>query len=234
MISSRSLLLVLNTFFFFLGCGVLTIGLWSQYDKNFSILWNSFEISKLIDARGLNGASVLLIVSGFSSIFVSFIGLYGALKQERCFLTTYCLLMCIILILEVSATSVFVSYQNQVRGQLEAGLNKTVQLINTDGDKVAFGVMSTIQPLFKCCGCHGPDDYANATLKATCQTRESKPDAPVYYQTGCYSAIIDYMNNHLPTLLGLAALIIAFQVLCLAISIRACSTIRFEGYEDIN
>lgn len=37
MVSSRAVLLLLNTFFFFLGFGILAIGLWSQYDPNFSV-----------------------------------------------------------------------------------------------------------------------------------------------------------------------------------------------------
>ena len=77
MLSSRSLLIILNTFFFLLGIGILSIGLWSQYDKNFSILWSSIEISKIVDARILNSASLLLVISGFTSVFVSFLGLYG-------------------------------------------------------------------------------------------------------------------------------------------------------------
>jgi hypothetical protein len=154
-LSSRNSLLILNTVFFFLGGGILAVGLWSQYDKNFSALWNSFEISKVIDAKALNGAGLLLIISGFCSIGVSFIGMYGAYKKDRCFLTTYCLLTCLILMMEISSVAVFISYQNQAQTQIELGLNKTVAKINTENDVLSQKLMDTIQTVFRCCGCEG-------------------------------------------------------------------------------
>lgn len=233
MVSSRAWMLILNTFFFLMGFGILSIGLWSQFDKNFSVLWNSLELSKVIDAKGLNGASLLLILSGLSSVIVSFVGLYGSLKKDKCFLTTYCLLMCIILILEIAAASVFISYNTQARIQLEIGLNKTVEQINTNEDKAAIQVMNTIQTVFKCCGCNGPMDYKNLTSMHSCETNESTDQNPVYFQNGCYQTIISYINTHLPILAGLAITLILFQIFCLAISIRTCVASRYEGYQDI-
>ena len=154
-LSSRSSLLILNTIFFFLGGGLLAVGLWSQYDKNFAALWNSLDVSRVIDAKSLNGAGILLIISGFSSLAVSFIGMYGAFKKDKCFLSTYCLLVCIILILEVASASVFISYQSQSREKLEQGLNKTVEKINKDNDPLSLKVMDSIQTVFECCGCLG-------------------------------------------------------------------------------
>jgi len=154
-LSSRSSLLVLNTIFFFLGGGLLAVGIWSQYDKNFAALWNSFEVSKVIDSRALNGAGLLLIISGFSSLGVSFVGLYGAFKKDKCFLTTYCLLVSMILILEVASASVFISYQSQSREKLELGLNKTVEKINAENDPISIKVMDSIQTVFECCGSKG-------------------------------------------------------------------------------
>jgi hypothetical protein len=63
--------------------GIFSIGIWSQYDKNFSTLWNSFEVSHLLDARGVNGASLLFIITGLASILLSFLGLFGSLKKGK-------------------------------------------------------------------------------------------------------------------------------------------------------
>ena len=154
-LSSRSSLIILNFLFFILGAGLLGVGLWSQYDKNFAALWSSFEVSDIIDAKALNGAGLLLIISGFASVGVSFVGLYGAYKKDRCFLTTYCLFICVVLILEIASAAVFLSYQNQARNNLEVGLNKTVQQINNEENHVAIKVMDSIQTVFHCCGCEG-------------------------------------------------------------------------------
>jgi len=234
MVSSRAILLLLNLFFFLFGIGILTIGLWSQYDPNFSALWKSFEITHVIDVRILNSASLLLIISGISSVIISFMGLYGAIRKDKCFLTTYCLLVCIIILFEIAAASVFISYKSQAPDQLKHALNVTVNQINKDPtDKSATTLMNMVQTVFKCCGCMGPNDYANITLQASCERADSKPDAPAYFNTGCYDAIVAYINSHVPILIGLSISLIVFQIFCLFVSIRTCMGFRYEGYEDI-
>lgn len=233
-LSSRTSLLILNTIFFFLGIGLLTVGLWSQYDKNFAALWNTMEVSKVIDAKALNGAGLLLIISGFSSIGISFIGLYGAYKKDRCFLTSYCLFIFIVLILEISSAAVFISYQNKAKEDIQLGLNKTITNINNDHDLVlSQKIMDSIQTAFKCCGCEGPSDYLNITMQASCETSKSTPESADYYQNGCYMTIINYIAYHLPIIVSIAIGMIIFQVFLVTVSIKSCVAIRHEGYMDI-
>jgi len=233
MASSRTLVILLNMLFFLLGCGIFSLGVWSQYDKNFSTLWNSFEVSKLLDARGVNGASLLFIITGFASILLSFLGLFGSLKKDKCFLSTYCLLISIIIILEVASVSVFISYKSQSSEQIGKALNKTMEKINKENDPASLKIMDTIQTVFKCCGSYsGPSDYyKNVTIPDSCVA--SNNTVPVYYQNGCYQTILTYIDSHLPILVGVSITMIVFQLFCLAISIRTCTSIRHEGYEDI-
>ena len=233
MVSSRAVMFILNGLFFLIGLGILSIGLWSQFDKNFSNIWNTSELNKLVDARGLNGASLLLIVSGFMSVFISFIGLYGSIKKDKCFLTTYCILIGMILLLEVAAISVFFTYQGESRSHLRQALNETVSKINQDGDKASLQIMNSVQTVFKCCGVDGPKDYLNVSMIETCKTKDPNPNAPIYFQNGCYGSIISYVNSHLPVLLGLGICMMIFQFFCLIISVKTCLQKRPEGYEDI-
>lgn len=233
MLSSRATLVILNTFFFLFGCCTLAIGLWSQYDKEFSSLWDSLEIGKIIDSRNLNAARLLLIISGIMSVFVSFIGLYGSLAKDRCFLSAYCLLMGIILLLEIAAAAVLMSYRSDAKEKLFIGLNRTVEAINKNQDKVALNVMNTIQTFFKCCGVEKASDYLDLTNMTSCEAPDSKKDHRIYYQTGCYNAISTFIDTHLPLLLGLTIILISFQIFCLLVSIKGCAKIRYEGYEDI-
>jgi hypothetical protein len=230
MVSSRALLIILNCLFFLMGVGVLTLGLWSQFDSNFSKMWNSSELSKLIDARGLYGASLVLIVSGFMSVFLSFVGLYGSVRKDKCFLTVYCIAIFIILVLEVAAISVFFTYQSESRTHLRQSLNETVEKINRDNDKAALQIMNSVQTVFKCCGCDGPSDYLNLTLIDSCRSSAASADV---FQNGCYPTIISYVNSHLPVLLGIGICIMIFQAFCLLISVNTCCAKRPEGYEDI-
>lgn len=231
--SSRAVLLLLNGFFFLIGIAILSIGMWSQFDKNFSSIWGSFEINKVIDARGLNGASLLLIISGLLSVLISFIGLYGSVRNDKCFLTTYCLLILIIILLEITAISLFFSFKSETQSHLRQGLNETVAKVNKDQDKAALQVMNSIQTVFKCCGCDGPSDYVNVSIVDSCRTAKSTPEKPDYYNNGCYPTIIQYVDSHLPIILGVGICMVIFQMFCLIISIKTCCQKRPEGYEDI-
>jgi hypothetical protein len=234
MASSRVLVILLNTLFFLLGCGIFSVGIWSQYDKNFSTLWNSFEVSRLLDARGVNGASLLFVVTGLASIVLSFLGLFGSLKKDKCFLSTYCLLISIILILEIAAVCVFISYKAESSEKIERALNKTMEKINRDNDTASLKIMDSIQTVFHCCGSLGPQDYVNVSIPNTCLSSTSENSTkPVYYENGCYQTVVSYINVHLPILLGISITMIIFQMFCLIISIRTCCSFRQEGYEDI-
>ena len=231
-ISAKRSLLILNGSLFLLGCGIMSLGFWSQYDKNFSSLWDSLEVSKIIDASALNGASLLLIISGLASTIISFAGLYGALKNDRCFLTTYCLLMCAILMIEIAAASVFLSYQTRPYEKLKNGLNETIEKINKDNDTVSLKVMDSIQTFFKCCGCNGPMDYKYLEAQTSC-LKNSTEKTPEYYQNGCYQTIMSFINHNLPLLVWLSIGIIIFELICLVSSIRICANVRYEGYEEL-
>ena len=94
-------------------------------------------------------------------------------------------------------------------------------------------VMNTIQTVFKCCGCDGPSDYVNIAQMTSCQVPDSDPNQPDYFKEGCYNAIVVYINTHLPVLIGISVTLILFQLFCLIVSIKSCSVIRHEVYEDI-
>lgn len=232
MASSRTLVILLNSLFFLLGCGIFSIGIWSQFDKNFSTLWNSFEVSHLLDARGVNGASLLFIITGLACIILSFLGLFGSLKKDKCFLSTYCLLISIILILEIAAVSVFISYKSKSSKEIGNALNKTMDKINKQNDTASLKIMDTIQTVFHCCGANGPQDYVSVHVPNTC-IANGNMTMPVYYQNGCYQTIITYINTNLPILLGITITMIIFQLFCLIISIKTCVGFRYEGYENI-
>jgi hypothetical protein len=249
--SSRSVLILLNGLFFLVSLIILSVGLWSQWDENFSTLWESHDIGKVVNARLLESGSLLLIVSGFTSILVSFIGLWGAVKSDKCFLSTYCLLMVAMVIVELIGAAVLVSYKSSFVKR--ATLQDIVHDINKgDGGnssipspeyKLALLEMNTLQPLFECCGCDGPGDYKNLSLMISCQVKtpvnstinhnNNNNNNTIYFQKGCYSAIVSYINNHLPVILFTALAMIIMQMFFLAMSIRTCGNIRYEGYENI-
>jgi len=229
----RGKLILLNGIFFALGVSILSVGLWSRFDPHFSALWNSMEVSKVIDARGVNGASMLLVISGLTSVLISFIGLYGSVKKDKCFLITYALLIFMVLMLEIASSSVIIAYRGTAAEHLKEGLNKTVQTINTNQDKVAIEVMNSLQVAFQCCGCDGKEDYRNLTAQTSCETKDSTDAHKIYWDKGCYDTIIAFVRNNSTILLTLAICISLLQMICVAFSLRLFTKLDYETYEEI-
>lgn len=232
--SSRGILLGLNLTFFLIGCGIMGIGLWSKYDSNFVALWNATKASEFINGAGLENAGIILITSGLVTILVSFFGCFGAWRKDKCFLSVYIFTILTLLVLEVVAVSLVFAYKSKAREVFFNGLNKTVDAVNNN-ETGPRDVMDTLQGIFKCCGASGPSDY-NATIletMKTCETPQSTASKKDYYQEGCYKEIIDFLDKYLPTLIGLLITFLVFEFVCFAVSIRTCSKIRKQGYENI-
>lgn len=249
MFASRSVLILLNALFFLVSLVILAVGLWSQWDENFSTLWESTDISRVVNARLLESASLLLILSGFTSIFVSFIGLWGSVKGDKCFLTAYALLMVAMVVVELIGAAVLVSYKSSfVKRATLQDIVHTINMGSSGGGsgsnssdinpefKLAMLEMNTIQPLFQCCGCDGPGDYKNLTLMDSCKVPEpynSTQNNTIIFEKGCYTSIVSFINSHLPVLLFSALIMVVLQMFFLAMSMRMCGDIRYEGYENI-
>lgn len=227
--SSRNKLLFLNLVFFALGVSMLSLGLWARYGTNFATLWNSLDISKIIDARSINGASLLLVLSGGASLVISFVGLYGSLRKNRCFLIAYGILVAMVLIVEICSSGAIVSYKGLALKNLEQGLNKTVDAINKDNDPVANEVMKSLQTVFKCCGCYGPEDYKVHNQTSCVDTSDI---AGRYYPNGCYKTILGFFQHYSSVLLGVALTITFLQIICLIFSVRLYHQLGVN-YEEI-
>lgn len=102
----KYLMFAFNLLFWLGGCGVLGVGIWlAATQGNFATLSSSFP--------SLSAAN-LLIVTGTFVMAIGFVGCIGALKENKCLLLTFFVLLLLVFLLEATIAVLFFAYSDKV------------------------------------------------------------------------------------------------------------------------
>ncbi|KAK0079066.1 hypothetical protein PV326_008952, partial [Microctonus aethiopoides] len=184
---------------------------------------------------------IIIIVIGVITVAIAFFGCFGAIRENRCMLITFRILMSIILVVQITLSTYFVVVFNQMKdAEFKHGYK---EIFNEYWVDPYSQTMIDLTQMY-CCGVDGPNDFMqmpNSTGKypwSCCRSIsglnfEACSAEEVYrsrYHSGCYDNVIhaakylsygyiSYVNR---ILLGIVAaefieIIFAF---CLANSIR--------------
>ncbi|XP_009576975.1 PREDICTED: tetraspanin-4-like, partial [Fulmarus glacialis] len=89
------------------GCGILGVGIWLAVTQgNFATLSSSFP--------SLSAAN-LLIVTGTFVMIIGFVGCIGAIKENKCLLLSFFIMLLIIFLLELTVVILFFVYTDKTR-----------------------------------------------------------------------------------------------------------------------
>nr|KAF6268001.1 tetraspanin 4 [Pipistrellus kuhlii] len=103
----KYLMFAFNLLFWLGGCGILGVGIWlAATQGNFATLSSSFP--------SLSAAN-LLIVTGTFIMAIGFVGCIGAIKENKCLLLTFFVLLLLVLLLEVTVAVLFSAYTDKFR-----------------------------------------------------------------------------------------------------------------------
>eukprot|EP00063_Salmo_salar_P072946 XP_014047781.1 PREDICTED: tetraspanin-4-like isoform X2 [Salmo salar] len=94
----KYLMFVFNLIFWLGGCGLFGVGVWLSFTQSeFSSLPLSFP--------SLSAANLLLVAGGVTMV-TGFLGCLGALKEQRCLLMTFFVILLLLVLTEVTLTLV--------------------------------------------------------------------------------------------------------------------------------
>uniref|UniRef100_A0A8C0CVC7 Tetraspanin n=1 Tax=Balaenoptera musculus TaxID=9771 RepID=A0A8C0CVC7_BALMU len=103
----KYLMFAFNLLFWLGGCGILGVGIWlAATQGNFATLSSSFP--------SLSAAN-LLIVAGTFVMAIGFVGCIGAIKENKCLLLTFFVLLLLVFLLETSLAILFFAYTDKFR-----------------------------------------------------------------------------------------------------------------------
>ncbi|KAJ8369502.1 hypothetical protein SKAU_G00095300 [Synaphobranchus kaupii] len=150
------------------GASVLGFGIY--------LMMNSKFLSLIPTLSSLNIAN-FLVITGTIVTCISFLGFLGALKENRCLLISYFILLFILMLAELSIACVLLVYEQKIDRFFEKDLMNSLKLPRElqTRNQTNKDDWDTIQSLFKCCGVHNVSDWKNNVPASCCNTKPCKP-----------------------------------------------------------
>eukprot|EP00795_Rhopilema_esculentum_P011441 gene11441-21643_t len=186
----------------------------------------SGDYKEILEFNQLLTPAVLVIIGGATIFLVAFLGLVGALKESRCLLMMYMVLVVLILLLEIGAVTVTFLYKDKVQEYVEDKLSKALKVsYGKDNEGPVTNAINDIQRTMKCCGAKNVNDYigsywANNTIKfpASCIDEDRHSSTKVNgtgdypFEKGCVEKFREWGGDNLVRLGGIAAAVVAVEL----------------------
>jgi len=232
-------LFLTNFIVFVLGLVTLGFGIWILVDEpSFLQLFNDAQTvlnDNNIDTSAFDlglyaGAPVILIVVAVIVSLIAFFGCFGALKESRCLLITYfVILLAIFIAAIVGAVLIFQgNFENEIKSPLVESIKYYKETPETDTDTAYKTMWDTVQEELRCCGVNNVTDWQETTFsenfnkpagccKYTRNQDEANTEAQIeecrkaaysagdkYYYKGCFTLFVDEIENQQDKIFGAA------------------------------
>ncbi|KAF6721061.1 Leukocyte surface antigen CD53 [Oryzias melastigma] len=205
-------------------CGVALMGLGGY-------LMATFKVDGLIPSLDELSIPNLLLICGIIITCVSFLGFLGALKENRCLLLTFFLVLFLLMVVELALACLMLvkneEIVNGVKGDLIAGLDSAKKKNSTQESE-----WDLVQKNFKCCGVNNYTDWGNNIPKSCC--RDECDELPFQsYTMGCFVALSEWFeDNYLYCGIGVISIcIVEVLGMCFAVTLFCHITSSGLGYK---
>ncbi|XP_068617125.1 leukocyte surface antigen CD53 [Brachionichthys hirsutus] len=202
-----------NFLCFLSGVAVLSLGVYMMVN---------FRMAALTLTLGSFNFANTLLISGIVITCVSFLGFLGALKENRCLLLTYFLLLFILLLVELTVACLLLVYEGEIAQLLEDNLMKGLKdAKGKSGNSTELSSdWDVIQKQLGCCGVNNATDWGETVPGSCCSDRCSTTN-PQYNQKGCLSTLKTFFEeNFLTTGISVIALcVVEVLGMCFAMTL---------------
>ncbi|KAM3611174.1 uncharacterized protein V6R79_014531 [Siganus canaliculatus] len=173
-----------------------------------------------------------LVVTGTIVTCVCYIGVLGGMKENRCMLITFFVLLFILMLVELAMALVYLIYSRQIDSYFETDLTKSLEIYRQskeDENRALKNDFDAVQHVFRCCGVRGVSDW-KGNVPISCCTEDPCNTFPYpTWQEGCVIKLRNWFaRNYLSTGAGVVTMFI-IQFVCLSITIPVFCHFRRRG-----
>ncbi|XP_072222579.1 CD63 antigen [Leuresthes tenuis] len=228
----KFLLFFFNLIFWLCGLALIVVGIMVQV---------SLHSTFMIHDASASGAPIVLIGVGVLIFFIAFFGCCGAWKENYCMVTTFAVLLSLIILAEIGAAIAGYVFRNKLSTIVQDSLTDMIGSYK-NGTKEFKASVDKVQEDWKCCGVNSSADWRDFssdgnTVPDSCCINVTKScgkgamlDANKVYQKGCHDTIETFLKKNIQWVI-VAALVIAFlQIMGIVFACLLMRGIR-SGYE---
>ncbi|XP_072123434.1 tetraspanin-9-like isoform X1 [Mobula birostris] len=213
----KYLMFVFNLIFWLCGCGLLGVGIWlSATQGNFAVLAPSLP--------SLSAAN-LVIAIGTIVMVVGFLGCLGSIKENKCLLLSFFIILLTIFLMEMILVILFFVYKSEVAEYAREDLKSGLSLYNSNGNIGLTNAWNIIQNEYECCGVDNATDWlakgTTAVPDSCCQeySQNCGQDNPSnWFTKGCYDKIEAFVEQQTVVLSSVGMCIVLIQILGMVFS----------------
>ncbi|XP_022076306.1 leukocyte surface antigen CD53-like [Acanthochromis polyacanthus] len=163
-----------------------------------------------------------LVVTGTIVTCVCYLGVLGGMKENRCMLISFFILLFILMLVELAMACVFLVYSREIDTYFERDLMRSLEIYrdsSPEGNQTIKDDFDAVQYRFRCCGVHGVADWEGHVPISCCTIDPcNNPNHP-NWEEGCLEKLRDWFaRNYLSTGAGVVTMFI-IQFVCLSVTI---------------
>ncbi|XP_069489664.1 leukocyte surface antigen CD53 [Ambystoma mexicanum] len=177
-------LFVFNLLFWVSGCSILGFGIYLLIQNTYGAL--------LPSSPSISIGNVLIII-GTVIMVVAFLGCMGAIKENRCLLMSFFILLLIILLAEVTLAVCLFVYESKLERYLGQELQEGLRQQKNETLKL----WDKIQQNLKCCGVYNASDWKPSVPASCCE--QNTPDCSAtanYFKDGCLDQVKKWFESN--------------------------------------
>ncbi|XP_064415741.1 tetraspanin-1 [Latimeria chalumnae] len=237
----KYIMFAFNLIIFMVGCVLFGIGIWIKY--------GDVLVLKILEdySAYLINLGYFCIIAGFMLIVIGFIGCYGAVRESRCLLLVFFLLVSLIFIGEIAVAVVALMFRDLGMAILrDQTLNTLQKKYVFNGSSVISQGWDAIMVHFECCGFDNYTDFEGSLFQETtglvypltcciilgnpaCNGNETS--VTLINQQGCFPELFELLHDN-SSLVGItAAIITVIELSSIIISLILFCTIEIEEEE---
>ncbi|XP_060944277.1 tetraspanin 34a [Limanda limanda] len=227
----KMMMFIFNGGIFVAGAAIMGVGIWVKVDSS-SLLGILDNLPDAPDGLSqLVYVSYLLIAVGAVLLVIGFLGCCGAIKESRCMLLTFFIIVLIIFIIEVAGAVVLLVFKDVAKELLQdVGTAVETSIEENYGKDDGFtSIWDTTMTEFKCCGFNNYTDFYGSPFNSdgnafpiTCcnSTKGNCTEYQVEFSEvdGCFNKLLALIENNAVVIAGVALGIVAIEIAAMVVS----------------
>ncbi|KAI5618702.1 hypothetical protein C0J50_21733 [Silurus asotus] len=219
----KYLMFIFNLIFWLGGCGLFGVGVWLSFRQ--------VEISHLpLSFPSLSVANLLLVAGGVTMV-TGFLGCLGALKEQRCLLMTFFVILLLLFLTEAVLVLVLGLFHQEFDQKAKEDLLEGMK--HYGSNEALTKSWDSMQKIFKCCGVSNHTDWnqLQGSPPISCCRDDASPCHR--WEEPCYQKAKMWVLDNITWVLGFGVCLGIVQILALAFSmLMYCQILRVEKYMD--